>query len=309
LKSLKSDKARRIRVRPVLAYPAVTIALVVSVALALTPFGPSQSTALAATIPMATATASATTTDSPTATVNATTAPTTTTPSPAAIPSPSSAAVTAPGAAPVNHHVVARIEGAGFQANYLPVDDVVPDAAQFQRFRVRFQMHNAGTAAITATPRLEYRTEGRGGYAVVPEKSLPGVPFHVTREWVPSPGLRGGTMQGPLAEDIAVADLRMGKESSLALNGHRSMGANPDRKVTLPSDSYTEQEFTVSMTIDAQYRTGYELRITNAGTPLTGSDAATIRLGAPPALVLSPGQRQGVAVGGPRPAKAAGGSR
>jgi len=218
-------------------------------------------------------------------------------------------AVTAPGASPVNHHVVARIEGSGFQANYLPVDDIVPDAAQFQTFRVRFQMHNTGTAPITATPRLEYRTAGSGSFAVVPEKTLPGVPFHVTREWVPSLGLGGGTMEGPLGEDIALADLRIGKESGLALKGHRSMGANPDRKTTLPADSYTEQEFTITLTFDAQYLTGYELRITNAGTPLAGTDVAKIRLGAPPALVLSPGQRQGVAVGGPQPAKAAGGSR
>jgi hypothetical protein len=294
-------------VRAVVTCPAVTVALVVSVALAMTSFAPSQFTALAATTPTATTTASPSPTSSPTTAPSAT--PTTTaatTPSLTAIPSPSSGGVTTPGVAPVNHHVVARLEGDGFQANYWPVDEVVPDAAQFQTFRVRFQMHNTGTAAITVTPQLEYRTEGSANFAVVPENSLPGVPMHVTREWVPSLGLGGGTMEGPLGKDIDVADLRIAKEAGLAVNGHRSMGANPDQETTLPSDSYTEQEFTVSLTIDAQYLTGYELRITNGGTPLAGTDTAILRLGAPPAIQLSPGQHQGVEVGGPNGANRTG---
>ena len=110
--------------------------------------------------------------------------------------------------------MLARIEGPEFQANYLPVDAPVLDASQFQTFRVRFKMHNAGTAPITATPRLEYRAEGGAGFVVVPEEPLEGIPFHVAREWVPSLGLGGGTMQGPLGEDIAVADLRIGTEAA-----------------------------------------------------------------------------------------------
>ena len=101
-------------------------------------------------------------------------------------------------------------------------------------------------------------------------------------------------MEGSLGQDIAVADLRIGVDTGLAMIGHRSMGANPDRPVTLPSDSYTEEEFTVNPTIAAQFLTGYELRVTNGGTPLAGTDTATIRLGAPPAVVLSPGQHRGM---------------
>ena len=84
------------------------------------------------------------------------------------------------------------------------------------------------------------------------------------------------------------------------------MGANPDRAVTLPSDSYTEQEFTVTLSIDAKYLTAYELRITDAGRPLTGTDVATIRLGAAPAVQLSTGQRHGVSVGAPKAKNKAG---
>lgn len=297
--SLNNDKARHVRVRGVVAYPAVTVAFVVSLALALTPVGPSQVSALAAsTTPIATATPTSTPTLGPTTVPDPTTTSPTTPPTTDASTSTPTLAVS-PGAAFGDHHVLARIEGSERQANYLPVDEPVPDAAHHQRFRVRFRLHNAETVPTTATPRLEFRPELGAGFVVVPEETVPGIPIHVAREWVPNLDLAGGTMQGPLGEDIAVADFRMGTEGGLAITGHRSMATNPDQPVTLPSDSYTEEEFTIELTTDAQYLTAYELRITDAGTPLTGTDVATIRLGEPPAVQLSPGQRQGVAVGAP----------
>jgi hypothetical protein len=312
---MSKGPVRHIRLRTVVAYPAVSMALVAAVALALTSFGPSQITASAATsTPTATATPNTTTTTPPTTTTT-TTAPTTTTtttapnatttsaPVPTPIPSPPSVTAAAPEGVPVDHHVLARIDDTKLQANYLPLDALVPDAAQFQTFRVRFKMHNAGAAPMTAAPQLEYRPEAGKGFILVPEKPQLGAPVYVTREWVPVLGLGGGTMQGPLGEDIAVGDLRTGNEGGgLAVSGHRSMGANPDRPTTLPPGSYTEQEFTVTMSIDAQYLTGYELRITNAGTVLAGTQVAKIHLGPPPGLQLSPGQHQGVAVGGAKPA-------
>jgi len=308
LKSLNSDKARRIRVRTVLAYPAVTIALAVSVAFALTPFGTSQVMAFAATaIPMETTAPTATSTSS-------TSSPSTTTPTPSATAAPSATSTTTPSpspvpsgsaaAAPGDHHVVARIEGSAMQANYLPVDEPVLDALPHQRFRVRFRLHNSGTAATTTTPRLEYRSEGVGSFLVVPEQPVLGIPMHAAQEWIPSLDLLGGTMLGPLGAEIATADLRMGADGTFAVNGHRSTGANPDQPITLPSDSYTEQEFTVALTADAKYLTGYELRITDGGTPLTRTDVAVIRLGDLPVVPANPDDHQGIAV--PTPLSAAG---
>jgi predicted CXXCH cytochrome family protein len=295
--SLNNDKASHVHVRAVVTYPAAMVALVASMALALTSFGPSQVSALAATTtPTATATPSATvmTTPAPAAAPTVATSP---------APTPVPGLVVAPGAAFGDHHMVAQIEGSSFQATYLRVDEPVPDASPFQTFRVRFRLHNAGTAPITQTPRLEFRAKSGAGFAVVPQQPEQGIPFFVAREWIPSLGLGGGTKEGPLGEDITVADLRIGTEGGLAVIGHRSMGANPDRPVTLPSDSYTEEEFTFKLSIDAKFLTGYELRITDAGTPLTGTDVATIRLGAPPAVHLSPDQRQGVAVVSPKDTK------
>lgn len=294
MKRTHNETARRPHLRAVVALPAATAVLVLSAAITL---DPSPVMALPATPPT-----TASPTVSATAGPSATPAPTTTsaTPSPVASPSPSSSGAAASGAATVDHHVLARIEGSRLQANYLPVDQSVTDGAPFQTFRLRFQLHNSGTAPITAAPQLEYRVQGSSTYTVVPEQLLNGIPFHVVREWVPVKGSAGATMQGPLGEDFAATDLRIGKQGGLAMNGHRSMGANPDQPVTLPSDSYTEQEFTVSLTMDAKYLTGYELRITNGHTVLAGTQVATIRLGAPPASRLSPGQHQGVAVGHPK---------
>ncbi len=306
MKRKSKGPVRRVRVRAVVAYPALSVALVVSVALALTSFGSSQVMALgAAAIPLATTAPTPTTTDSPTTT----TAPTPTeTTSPSTIPTPSPSSGTAPVAAPGDHHVLARIEGPELQPSYLPIDEPAPNATPFQTFRVRFRLQNAGPDPFKVTPLLEYRAEGGGAYAVVPEQPKVGVPFHVDREWVPSLGLAGGTMEGRLGEDIAVSDFRMGTGSGFAVNGHHSMGANPDQPITLPSDSYTEQEFTVTLSIDAKYLSGYQLRITDRRTALTGTDVATIRLGAAPAVLLSPGQRQGVAVVGPTPATSTAGA-
>jgi len=328
VKCKNNDMARRARVRAIVASPAVSVVTVVSIALTLTTFGPAQVLALAATTtPTATTTASPTATPSPSPTASVTPTPSTSvtprptvsvtlsptasltstpstsvTTSPTPIPSPSPGDVLAPGAVPVDHHVLARIDSTDLQTRYLSVDAPITDASQFQTLRVRFKIHNAGTAPITTAPQLEYRTQGSSGYAVVPEEFLKGIPFRVDREWVPSLGPGGGTMQGPLGEDIAVAKFLTGKEGGgLAMTGHHSMGANPDRDITLPSASYTEQEFTVSLTMDAKYLTGYELRITGGGTLPAGTQVATIRLGAAPALRLSPGQQQGVDVGGPKP--------
>jgi predicted CXXCH cytochrome family protein len=327
---MSKGPARRIRLRAVVAYPAVSVALVAAVALALTPFGPSQVTAFAATatpteIAAVTGTAtdvpSPTTTDAPSPTATDTASPTasptatdtasptstdilTPTPSPSPTPSPASEAVVAPGGVSVDHHVLARFEGPGLPAAYLALDALVPDASQFQTLRVRFQMRNTGTDPIITTPQLEYRV-GAADFLVVPVKPEPGIPLHMTREWVA--GTTGGTVQGPLKESLAVADfLTVGELGDTKVVGHHSMSVNPDLPISLPPTSFTEEEFTVSLSIDAQYDTTYELRVTDGGTVLAGTDVTSIHLGAAPMSQNSLGQRQGVTVEDPSAVAASG---
>jgi len=304
VKCKNNDMVRRVRVRAVVAYPAVLTALVVSFALALTSFGPSEAFALPITpSPTTTAVPSATSSTTPPVTTarGTTSTAVAVTPSPAAVPSVSPASKSG---VPVDHHVMARLEDSGVAARYLAVDAPITDASQFQSIRMRFTMHNAGTAPITVAPQLEYRPLGSAVYTVVPEALLNGIPFRVDREWVPSLSPGGGTKQGPLGEDIAVAKFLTGSQAGrLAMVGHHSTGANPDQAVTLPSDSYTEQEFTVLLTADARYLSTYEFRITNGRIMLSGTQVATIHLGTPPALKLSPGQHKGVAVPAPKKAR------
>jgi predicted CXXCH cytochrome family protein len=321
---MSKGPARRIRLRGVVAYPAVSAALVASIALVLTPFGPSRVMALdAPTTPTTTTaptTAAPTTAVPTTAAISAapTTVPTSAAPTltgaptsaPGPVPSPVPGAVpsltSAPADVPVGHYVLARIEGSEIQANYLAVDALVLDASQFQTFRVRFQLHNNGTGPVTTTPQLEYRPDGAAGFVVVPVEPQLGVPLHVAREWVPNTGPEGGTKQGPLGENIAAVDLKMPSQVGVAAIGHRSMGVNPDQAITLPASSHTEQEFTVELTMDAKYLTGYELRITDGGAALAGTQVARIVLGPQPAVQLSAGQRQGVRVIDPTSTNAAG---
>lgn len=319
MKRKNNDMARRVSVRPLVAYPAVSIALVVSAALAWTPLAASTATALD-TSPTPAATATATAAPSPTssapssATVSPGPSPTSSAPSsptapltPSPSPGPSPTGVASPAGVPVDRHVLAWIDGSSFRAHYFPVNAAVLNASQFQTIRVRFSIHNAGTTPITAAPQLEYRAAGARGYVVVPEKPLKGIPFQVVREWVPSAGRAGGTVQGPLGESIPVATFRTGRNAGgLAMIGHHSMGANPDRPITLPSDSFTEQEFTIALTIDAKYLTGYDFRITDGHSLLAGTQVAQIQLGLPPEVRLSANQKQGLAVGGPRPASTRG---
>ena len=315
MKYKNNDMARHVRVRAALAYPTISVALVVSAALV---FAPSPVMALAATstptataapiptlstpvaTPSTTSTAQTTSTTAPSATSTPPPAPSAT-PSPVAIPSAASSTAVTPGVL-LDHHVLAWIQGPGVPARYLPIDAQMSDASPFQMIRVRFKIHNAGTVAITASPQLEYRPDGSTGFTVVPKETHKGVPLHIAREWVPSPGPGGGTVQGPLGEDIPVAKFLTGDEGGgLAMTGHHSMGANPDQPVTLPPASYTEQEFTVRLTMDAKYLTGYQLRITDGHATLAGAQVAEIRLGQPPAMQLSPDQHPGVAVDGPKP--------
>jgi len=303
---MNNDNARRVRVPAVVAYPVLSAAIVVSVALLA---APSPVMALEATPTPTVTTAPNATSSAPSATPStpkgappapgAAPSAASVTPSPSPIPGASSGRVAMTGV-PVDHHVLARIEDSGLPASYLAVDAPLTDASQFQTLRMRFKIHNAGTTPITAAPQLEYRQVGSTGYTVVPEERLKGIPFRVDREWVPNPGPGRGTKQGPLGEDIAVTKFLTGNEGGgLAMTGHHSMGANPDRQVTLQPDSYTEQEFTVQVTMDAKSLTGYEFRITNGRTMLAGTQVATISLGLPPALQLSPGQHKGLTVEGP----------
>ncbi len=222
------------------------------------------------------------------------------TPSPTPVPAPGATMLPMPNSAPASgleagQVLLARVTGSPSSAAYLAVDAPATGASQFQTLRVRFGITNPGETDLSVTPRLEFRRQGDTAFTPVPEKATVDVPVHVEREWVASPG--GGTQTGPEGADISTGDLLTCSDSSLTPSaGHHSMAANPDATLTVPAGSCTEEEFTVGLSVDAQYLTGYELRITDGGTALAGEHLAEIDLGETPAVRLSSGQRQGTPV-------------
>jgi predicted CXXCH cytochrome family protein len=239
----------------------------------------------------------------------------------------------------VTHVVLGVVDVGATTVRYQDIDAELRDVHPSETVRVRFQLRNLGTAAGTVTPRLEYREAADPAFAVVPTEPVPGVPFHVDREWVPAAG--GGSKLGDLQESIADTEFRISdrRTGETASSGHHAMAANPDRPLTLPPGGVTEEEFTLRISLDAPPSTKYQLRLTDAGTVLglphpaptvsgttpsgttpsgttttpsattagapagTGLTIATVFTGAPQATALSPGQRAGRQVGpaGPPP--------
>jgi len=207
----------------------------------------------------------------------------------------------------VAHDTLAKIDSTSFEASYLPVDAPILDTQRFDVLRMRFQLRNADTVPVTLTPQLEFRPWDDDAYAIVPEGSDLGSAFRMYREWARPPELHGLSEQGPASADIPPGALRIDDTDSARqkpVPGKHSLVRNPTPVITLGPLSYTEVEFSVEASIDAEYLTTYQLRLTDGGTALPGAVTATIRTGAEPPLLLSPGQRQGTPVGEPQAAPA-----
>jgi predicted CXXCH cytochrome family protein len=191
--------------------------------------------------------------------------------------------------------VLATLTGQPPVATYLAPGDPVTDAAPFDTIRVRFAVTNTGATDLALAPDLQFRQDGIAGYRPVPDTATVGVPLHLGTEWVAAAD--GGTVVAPAEADIGSTDLRScpGDAAGTAPGYHAQEGA-PRTSVTIPAGSCTEIEFTVGLSIDVAFRTGYDLRLTDGGSPLTGAPTGRLEVGAAPGLRLSAGQRQGTPV-------------
>lgn len=199
-------------------------------------------------------------------------------------------------------YVLARLpnaKAAGTERQYLESNTDLTGLQRFDSFRLRFQVRNPDANPAELHAQLQVRRLPVGAFADVSPDAGPAGAFTITQEWVPSSGPHGGTEQGPEEEAIAVSDLRIPRadDAEEPTEGRHSMGPNPDRRISLPPHSYTEQEFTVHVTLDAHFDSAYEFRLTNAGEELIGK-AATVTTGSEPEVTVSLGQREGTPVVG-----------
>jgi len=215
-------------------------------------------------------------------------------PDPSATPEPSATPAPSPVASglSVTHAWVDTVDDLGKVVAQGPLDKPLPDAARFTVYRVRFQVRNDGDTDVSLDPAIEL---GGGGWTLVPEVDpVPGTAFYAASD--------DGTRFRVHTTPIPVAKLRLDAAGdATAVEGIGSAGQNPMGTFTVPAHSFTEIEFAVRATMDADWGTGYELRLASGGKAVAGAPAAGITMGAKPAVELSPGQKDGRGVKDPVP--------
>lgn len=206
----------------------------------------------------------------------------------------------------VEHYVMASADldtgAAGpYQASDMPLDNVAVPS----KFRVRFQVRNAGTTDEGLNPTLQYRALGSADWTTVPSGNyVNGVAFFASPDRLsPQADPRLPDISaGAETETIRTGELKLADTDDAGQQpapGTHSRGVNPIGWTIVGGQSYTEVEFTVRSTVAAAYLEGYEFRLADGATALEGAVNAEVRIGAAPPVVLSPGQRAGVVVGSP----------
>lgn len=286
---------RRRRVHPGLLSVVV---LVLGVGLAFTPLVPPVG-AIDPTAPQA---PEQTPTGAPDPTATQVPEPTATT---APGPTPSSAPDPGATSAPAVTEAPPAVPAAGLHVAHVWVDDmgrptgtrsaglIDTERSSIERFHVyvvRFQVVNLTDAEIVLKPTLQVAADGATFTPVPAVDPVSGDPFYAASDQARSYDVR--------ALEIAVGDLRLATSASpdaLATAGTSAWGVNPAGPLTLPAHSFSEVEFALRATADAEWLTAYQLRLTDGDTALDGPRADLV-MRAKPAVRLSPGQREGTDV-------------
>jgi predicted CXXCH cytochrome family protein len=208
-------------------------------------------------------------------------------PSPDPSVEPSPTATPEPGGLSVTHTWIDTVSDKGAVTRSGDQDAPVTDAKRYTVYRVRFQLLNDGETAVTLKPELQ--VQHRDVWQPLPEMDpRAGVPFYAAAD----DGKRFRKRDSAIAPD----ELRLTSsddQTATAAEGVASAGRNPAPTLNLPAHSFTEVEFAVRATADADWERGYDFRLVDGDGTLDAAVATTIRLGAKPAVKLSPGQREG----------------
>jgi hypothetical protein len=214
----------------------------------------------------------------------------------------------------VAHTVVAEVDRKSKAPSYKAQDADLDRAERFTVIRVRYRVENPDSIPVTIRPLIEYRdAPAKAGPSLLPLPgavgfALPGAT--ATDSWVALPeyGADRGDASFYVAPErrdwkkesdpIGPGDTRthdddpvaggalqaaaQGKEKGPFGTGVHSKGENPTQAITIAAGGWTEVEFSVRATGFAEFDAEYDLRLTDGGTAIDPSVAATVTIGPNP---------------------------
>ncbi len=198
----------------------------------------------------------------------------------------------------VRHYWISDTDAADAVVATEPMDTPLAGMQRFHVYLVRFQVLNSGDADKLVRPTLDYSSAGGTAvWARVPEVDLePGVPFYAAAD--------NGKVAKVRAEPISVQTLELATSddhAARAAPGVLSAGINPAPRMLLRAHTFTEIEFAVRATVDADWESSWLFRL-GLGAPVETQVDASVTLGSSPPVILSPGQQSGTVVDPPAPA-------
>jgi predicted CXXCH cytochrome family protein len=176
------------------------------------------------------------------------------------------------------------------------MDDARIGVERFHPYRVRFQVLNDGPDDVRFRPQLLW------GAGLVPTDWLPiaevdpaeGVPFYAASDKGPTWEVRTHPIKSDSLREAAGSE-----RADRAVDGMFSAGVNPAPAIDLPAGTYTEIEFLVRATIDAELSTAYAFRLASGDIAAQAQVDAPIAMEAYQPVKLSPGATAGEPVEDP----------
>lgn len=154
---------------------------------------------------------------------------------------------------------------------------------RYKAFRVRFRLVNDRPQAVRWAPRLEWSTRPDADFQPVPAGDWKASqPFYVRP-------LRTIADAAPIPSSL----FAMGADTRIAQDGILFTQQNPGPVLTLNPSSYTEIEFSVRATVDAQYTSAYYFRLADDERTMPGP-IAEIFTDSTPSVQLTQPQFAGI---------------
>jgi predicted CXXCH cytochrome family protein len=159
---------------------------------------------------------------------------------------------------------------------------------RFSAFRVRFQVVNDQLSPVQWQPRLEWGSKPTAAFQVIAVgQPKAGEPFYIR----PVDDTANG-------ERIPTQDFGTGGDTHAPQAGFAFTNQDPGPILTLTAFSFTEIEFSVRATADAEYLQNYYFRLSDDGRVMSGP-LASIQMEPQPVLHLTQPQYHGISPNAP----------